>query len=55
MRNRMCFDCLHCKVSARSTMRGRLCFCAMSKKRERHREPYWLAKKICKKFESMGA
>jgi hypothetical protein len=27
----------------------------MSKKRERHREPYWLAKKICKRFENMGA
>jgi len=28
-----CFDCLHCKVSAKSTEKFRLCFCAETKKK----------------------
>jgi hypothetical protein len=48
-----CVDCLHCKVSAKSTEKRRLCFCAMSKKEIRHREPFWFAKKVCGEFESM--
>jgi hypothetical protein len=48
-----CLDCLHCKVSAKSTEKQRLCFCAMAEKEARHREPFWLAKKVCGEFESM--
>jgi hypothetical protein len=48
-----CLDCLHCKVSAKSTEKRRLCFCIMAKKEVRHREPFWLAKKVCGEFESM--
>lgn len=50
-----CFDCLHCKVSANSTKNCRLCFCAKTKAKERHKEPYWLKKSVCKKFEDMSA
>ena len=50
-----CLDCLHCKVSAKSTVNRRLCFCAKGKKEVRHREPFWLAKKLCEEFENMGA
>jgi len=48
-----CLDCLHCKVSAKSTAKCRLCFCAMSTKKERHKEAYWLVKKLCGYFEDM--
>jgi len=50
-----CFDCLHCKVSAKSTENCLLCFCAETGKKERHKEPYWFAKPLCKKFEDMSA
>ena len=49
-----CFDCLHCKVSKKSTDKCRLCFCAETKKKERHKETYWLVKPVCKKFEDMA-
>jgi tRNA(Ile2) C34 agmatinyltransferase TiaS len=49
-----CIDCLHCKVSVKSTANNRLYYCAESGKRKRHREPYWLAKKICQGFYDMG-
>jgi hypothetical protein len=50
-----CIDCLHCKVSAKSTANVRLCYCAVSKNRERHREPFWLEKKVCGEFDSMDS
>ena len=50
-----CADCLHCKVSTRSTEKRRLCFCAKTKKKERHKESYWLIKPVCKKFNDMSA
>ena len=50
-----CFDCLHCKVSAKSTKNRRLCFCAETEKKKRHKEPYWVKKPVCGKFEDMSA
>jgi len=56
MRNKKtCFDCLHCKVSAKSTKNCRFCFCAETAKKEKHKEPFWIDKQICKKFEDMSA
>ena len=49
-----CLDCLHCKVSKR-TQKVRLCFCAKTKAKRTHKEPYWQANTICKKFEDMLA
>jgi len=48
-----CLDCLHCKVSVKSTERCRLCFCAKTLKKERHKEPYWVLKTLCGHFEDM--
>ena len=48
-----CLDCLHCKVSAKSTANNRLCFCSETEKKKRHKEPYWLAKKVCQEFEDV--
>jgi hypothetical protein len=53
-KNLTCLDCLHCKVSIKSTANNRLCFCSETGKRKRHKEPYWLAKKVCQQFENMG-
>ena len=53
-KKKTCFDCLHCKVSAKSTEKVRLCFCAKTRDRGKHKDPYWLAKPICKKFQDMG-
>jgi len=49
-----CLDCLFCKVSAKSTVNCRLCFCSQSTKKERHKEAYWLVKKLCGNFEDMS-
>jgi len=49
-----CFDCLHCKVSAKSTDECRLCFCAKTNKKVNHKEHYWLKKPLCKKFDDMS-
>jgi hypothetical protein len=54
-RNKTCIDCLHCKVSAKSTANNRLCYCAKERKKARYREPFWLEKKVCGEFESMGS
>jgi hypothetical protein len=53
-KGKSCIDCLYCKVSAKSTANRRLCFCAQKRKEKRHREAYWLVKKVCKDFEDMG-
>jgi hypothetical protein len=50
-----CLDCLHCKVSAKSTDEKRLCYCAVSTGRKTHRELYWAKKKLCKGFDSMDS
>ena len=52
---RTCFDCLYCKVSAKSTEKCRLCFCDKTKKKVTHKEPYWQGKKVCHKFFDMSA
>jgi hypothetical protein len=52
---RTCLDCLHCKVSAKSTEKLRLCFCGMAENHKNHKEPYWAGKKVCNAFESMEA
>ena len=49
-----CLDCLNCKVSAKSTDKCRLCFCSQTKNKERHKENYWLDKKLCDEFEDMS-
>jgi ribosomal protein L34E len=54
-KHQSCIDCLHCKVSVKSMVNRRLCFCAMSKTKKRHQEPYWLGKKTCEDFDDMGA
>jgi hypothetical protein len=50
---KICVDCLHCKVSAKSQGENRLCYCAKSKLTAKHREAYWLTKKVCKYFDDM--
>jgi hypothetical protein len=32
----------------------RLCYCAKEGKEAQYREPFWLEKKVCGEFESMG-
>jgi len=54
MKNKTCLDCLYCKVSAKSTAKCRLCFCEKTSEKERHKEPFWLAKKPCDDFENMS-
>jgi hypothetical protein len=51
---RNCVDCLHCKVSAKSTEKCRLCFCSETEKKARHKEPYWQKKRICSRFDDMA-
>jgi hypothetical protein len=50
-----CFDCLHCKVSKKSTEKCRLCFCSETKNKGKHKEIYWLKKPVCRHFEDMTA
>jgi hypothetical protein len=54
-KNKTCIDCLHCKVSAKSTADKRLCFCVKEEKEARRREAFWLEKKVCGKFFCMGS
>jgi hypothetical protein len=54
-KKKTCFDCYHCKVSAKSSGDEYLCFCAVAKKKEIHQEPYWSKKAVCKKFKDMTA
>ena len=48
-----CIDCLHCKVSAKSTTNNRLCFCGMAENAKNHKEFYWLIRKVCNAFVCM--
>jgi hypothetical protein len=52
-RKKTCIDCLHCKVSAKSTANKRLCYCAKEEKKLRPLEPFWSEKKVCGKFDNM--
>jgi hypothetical protein len=52
-RNKTCLDCLHCKVSAKSTANVRLCYCGIAENAKNHKELYWLTKKVCTAFDSM--
>ena len=52
--NKTCVDCLHCKVSATSTKNRRMCFCSLTKAKERHKLTHWQNKKVCKKFFDMS-
>jgi len=54
-KDKSCFDCLHCKVSATSSEKRRLFFCAKKAKRQNHKEQYWLIKLVCKNFNDMSA
>jgi len=51
--NKNCTDCLHCKVSVKSAENNRLCYCAVRNKEQRHKETFWLEKKVCSRFEDM--
>jgi len=53
MKQKTCLDCLHCKVSAKSTAYGMVCFCSQNKKKTFHNKAYWTVKTICKKFVDM--
>jgi hypothetical protein len=50
-----CFDCFHCKVSAKSTEKNLLCFCSETKKKKPYKETYWASKTVCGKFEDVSA
>ena len=50
-----CTDCLHCKVSVKSTEKCRLCFCSEIGRVAVLNEFYWLNRTVCYKFESMSA
>jgi hypothetical protein len=52
---KVCSDCLHCKVSMKSTKDLRFCFCAKKKEKENRLEVYWVTKPVCRKFEDMTA
>jgi hypothetical protein len=48
-----CLDCLHCKVSVKSTANNRLCYCGIVENAKNHKEFYWHTKKVCNAFEGM--
>ena len=50
-----CVDCLHCKVSVKSTENCRLCFCAEIGRKAVLDVVYWFNKPICLKFNDMSA
>jgi hypothetical protein len=54
MEVKTCLDCLHCKVSAKSTEQCRLCYCVQKQKRVSHKESYWFTKKVCENFTDMS-
>jgi hypothetical protein len=53
IKSKTCLNCLHCKVSAKSTANNRLCYCGIADKVKKHKEFYWLTKKVCNAFNSM--
>ena len=50
-----CGDCLHCKVSAKSTKICRMCYCSKISRLAVIKELYWLNRTVCYKFEDMSA
>jgi len=54
-KNKNCCDCLHCKVSDKSTLNYRMCFCVKTEKKANHTEAYWMKKKLCCLFDDMSA
>jgi len=54
-RKKTCFDCLNCKVSAKSTEKCRMSFCIKTEKKANHTDNYWLKKKLCCQFDDMSA
>jgi hypothetical protein len=54
-KNKTCLNCLHCKVSAKSTANNRLCYCVKEGKKVQPQEPYWAERKACGEFDSMGS
>jgi len=48
-----CTDCLHCKVSVKSTENYRLCYCTEIGKKAVVSENYWRDKAVCKNFKDM--
>jgi hypothetical protein len=52
-KERSCVDCLHCKVSVKSTDKNRLCYCVMAEKVKDRKELYWSVKKTCNTFAGM--
>jgi hypothetical protein len=53
-KNRTCIDCLHCKVSIKSTANNRLCYCAKERKETQPQDPFWSERKVCGEFSGMG-
>ena len=53
-KQKTCIDCLHCKLSKKSTEKRKLCFCSETKKKITRNEAYWLEKKSCNEFEDMA-
>jgi len=49
-----CLDCLYCKVSAKSTEKIRFCYCSVKGNKVRHKDKYWVEKKLCKMFWDMS-
>jgi hypothetical protein len=54
-KKKTCIDCLHCKVSAKSMVNVRLCYCAKEGKKVQPQEPFWSEKKVCGEFYNMGS
>jgi hypothetical protein len=52
-KKKTCLDCLHCKVSAKSMVSMRLCYCDKEGKEVQPQEPYWSEKNVCGEFKSM--
>jgi len=52
---RKCTDCLHCKVSVKSSEECRLCFCTEVGRKAVLQEFYWRNKSVCHNFEDMSA
>ena len=52
---RTCLDCLYCKVSRKSVLNNRLCFCEKKEQKKEHNVPYWLGKTVCRLFDDMTA
>ena len=50
-----CTDCLHCKISTKSTEDHRLCFCMVIGRKAAINEFYWANKTVCRNFEDMSA